>query len=211
MFLNDFLFFLIPINQLNNVIKKNIMAKSGNNIVTHGLSGQVGGLLVFKTLQGKTIVSASPRKSNHEPSDKQKDQQKHFQEATIYGRTVNVTPELRAQYESVVPDGSSVYLVALADFLNAPKFDEIDVSKYVGNPGNTIRIRVTDDFMVKTVEVTINDQDGSLVEQGAAYKQPNGVDWLYTAAVQNSSLTGDKIVVKASDLPGNIATSDTTL
>jgi hypothetical protein len=49
-----------------------------------------------------------------------------------------------------------------------PEFDEVDVSKYVGNPGNTIRIRVTDDFMVKTVDVTINDQDGSLVEQGAA-------------------------------------------
>jgi hypothetical protein len=187
------------------------MAKSGNNIVTHGLSGQVGGLLVFKTLHGKTIVSASPRKSNHEPSDKQKEHQKHFQEATIYGKTVEVTPELRAQYESIVPEGGSVYLVALVDFLNAPKFDEVDVSKYVGNPGNTIRIRVTDDFMVKTVEVTINDQEGSLVEQGSAYKQANGVDWVYTAVAQNSSLTGDKIVVKASDLPGNIATSESTL
>jgi len=76
------------------------MAKSGNNIVTHGLSGQLGGLLVFKTLRGQTIVSASPRKSNHEPSNKQKEHQKHFQEANIYGKTVDVTPELLAQYES---------------------------------------------------------------------------------------------------------------
>jgi hypothetical protein len=187
------------------------MAKSGNNVVTHGLSGQIGGILVFKTVKGKTIVSASPRKSNRLPSEKQQEQQKLFQEAVIYGKTVMVTPELRAKYELSVPLGSSIYQVALADFLHAPKFDEIDVTKYLGAPGNTIRIRVTDDFSVENVEVTIQNEDGSLVENGDAVRMANGVDWEYIATVQNSSLTGDKILVRAHDLPGNIAESNVVL
>ena len=187
------------------------MASSDNNYVTHGLRGQVGDLFVFKTVKGKTIVAAPPRKTTHEPTEKQLKQQKLFQEAAIYGKTVTVTPELRAIYETSLPEGSSVYQVALADFLNAPEIEEIDVTNYTGNPGNTIRIRATDDFMVKNVEVSILNQDGTLVEKGAAIKQANGLDWLFTATVKNDTLTGDKIVVRASDLPGNIASSDINL
>lgn len=187
------------------------MASTENNYVTHGLRGQVGGLFVFKTVNGKTIVAASPRKSNQEPSPKQIKQQELFQEAVIYGKTVMVTPELRALYETSVPAGGAVYQVALADFLNAPKIKGIDVSKYVGDPGNTISIRVTDDFIVKNVAVTIVNEDGSLVEHGEAIKQANGVDWLFTATEKNDALTGDKIVVRAGDIPGNITTSDVNL
>lgn len=187
------------------------MASSDNNYVTHGLRGQVGELLVFKTVYGKTIVAAPPRKSRHEPTEKQLKHQQLFQKAVIYGKTVTVTPELRAFYESSLPEGSSVYQVALADFLNAPEIEEIDVSNFVGDSGNTILIRATDDFMVKSVEVTITNEDGTLVEQGEAIKQTNGIDWLFTATERNDSLTGDKIVAKAGDIPGNITSSDINL
>lgn len=184
------------------------MATTENNYVTHGLRGQVGGLFVFKTVNGKTIVAAPPRKSHHEPTEKQLKQQELFQEAVIYGKTVFVTPELNATYKSAMPEGDSVYQVALADFLNAPKIKEVDVSEYTGNPGNTIKMRITDDFMVKNVEVTITNEDGTLVEKGEAVKELNGVDWLFTASVKNDSLTGDKIVVRAFDIPGNVTISD---
>lgn len=36
------------------------MASTQNNYVTHGLRGQVGGLFVFITVNGKTIVAAPP-------------------------------------------------------------------------------------------------------------------------------------------------------
>ena len=54
--------------------------------------------------------------------------------------------------------------------------------------------------------VSIVNADGSIVEEGDAVRQANGLDWLYTATVANESLTGDKIVVRASDKPGNITT-----
>jgi len=184
------------------------MASTENNYVTHGLRGQVGELFVFKLVNGKTIVAAPPHKSQNEPTEKQQKQRELFQEAAIYGKTVMVTPELKALYETSVPEGGSVYKVALADFMNAPKIKEVDVSKYVGDIGNTIRIRAIDDFMVKNVEVAITNEDGTLVEEGDAVKQGNGVDWLFTATVKNDTPTGDKIVVRAYDLPGNVAVWD---
>jgi hypothetical protein len=47
------------------------MAKSQNNVITHGLSGKIGDLLVFSQRGGKTIVSAvsgKPRKQSDIPN-----------------------------------------------------------------------------------------------------------------------------------------------
>jgi hypothetical protein len=186
------------------------MAKSENNIITHGLSGKVGDMLVFRTVNGKTIVSVPPS-GHHAPTEKQKQQQSRFQEAVIYGKTVMVTPESRALYETSIEAGQSVYQVALADFMKAPDIKEVDVKNYTGAVGSTIRIRATDSFMVQSVNVTIYNADGSVVEQGTSMRLANGVDWLYTSTAANDNLDGDKIVVTASDLPGNITNSETNL
>ena len=50
------------------------MAQSKNNIVTHGLSGKVGDILVFSQRNGKTIVSKAPKERTGEASAKQKEQ-----------------------------------------------------------------------------------------------------------------------------------------
>ena len=50
--------------------KIKIMAKSENNIITHGLSGKIGDLLVFKQVNGKTIVSKVPKKLPQRLKDK---------------------------------------------------------------------------------------------------------------------------------------------
>ncbi len=50
------------------------MAESKNNIITHGLSGKVGDLIVFSQRNGKTIVSKAPKDKTAEDSQKQKDQ-----------------------------------------------------------------------------------------------------------------------------------------
>lgn len=70
--------------------------------------------------------------------------------------------------------------------------------------GSTLRIHAIDDFKVKEVSVTIQNSDGTIVETGKAVLEPNGVTWLYTATVSNPELNGDKITVRASDIPGNL-------
>lgn len=99
------------------------MAESKNNIVTHGLSGKVGDLLVFSQRNGKTIVSKVPKERTGELSDKQEVQKLKFQRAVLYAKTVMNDPDKKQMYETMSDDskGISAYNVAVADLLNAPK------------------------------------------------------------------------------------------
>jgi hypothetical protein len=176
------------------------MAKSVNNVITHGLSGKIGDLLVFRQRGGKTVVANVPRKSN-KVSEKQKEQRRKFQLAVLYGQS----PENQEIYrEKAAKKGRVPFNVAVADFLKAPDIEQVDLSGYTGQPGDTIRIRVTDDFAVAGVTVRITNPDGSPVEEGEAQSDPFGYEWTFTAARTNDSLEGDKIEIFASDIPGNI-------
>jgi hypothetical protein len=73
------------------------MAQSKDNIITHGLSGKLGNILVFSQRHGKTIVSKVP-KHNPEQSAKQKEQVAKFQEAVIYAKTAIKDANTKAAY-----------------------------------------------------------------------------------------------------------------
>jgi hypothetical protein len=194
------------------IIKKTkTMAESKNNIVTHGLSGLVGDMLVFRNHAGKTIVSAKPKERTGELSEAQKMQQGRFQEAILYGKSVLADATLKAEYKAAAPEGVTAYNVAVGDFLHAPNIKSVDVSKYTGKPGETIEMEISDDFRVADVKVAIYNPDGSVVEQGNAKQQPNSLKWVYTATAANDSLSGDKIVIRAYDLPGNVSEEDKTI
>ena len=182
------------------------MAKVGNNILTHGLSGMVGDLIVFRQRDGKTIVSSKPE--HHGPmSEAQLQHIQKFQEAVIYAKSVLGDPEKRDAYKHAAKQGQSAYNVALADFLKAPHIEEIDVSGYNGQPGSRIRVRAVDDFKVAEVSVVIQDADGKELEHGKAECTVNGLDWIYTTTVLNDHLTDDKIIVRVSDTPGHLVES----
>jgi hypothetical protein len=179
------------------------MAESKNNIITHGLSGKVGDLIVFRNRNGKTYVASKPKERTGELSEAQKEHHKRFQQAVIYAKSALSNPETKQAYKDAAQQGESAYNVAVADFMNAPDIEEIDLSKYTGKVGDTITITVTDDFLVQEVSVTILNADGTEVEHGSAQSNAAGLQWVYTANVDNSSLEGDKILVQAFDLPHN--------
>ena len=180
------------------------MAKSQNNVVTHGLSGKIGDLLVFSQRGGKTIVSTKSNKPRTF-KEKQKEQIRRFQYASLYAKAA----QLSAEYQDAATKEKTACVIAVADFLKAPSIEQVDLSAYTGRPGDTIRIRVIDNFAVKSVVVRITNGDGSLVEEGAA--QSANFEWVYTATVNNNSLDGDKIEIFASDTPGNITQEDFVL
>ena len=184
--------------------KINTMARSKNNIVTHGLSGKVGDLLVFSQRNGKTIVGKVPKEQTGEPTENQKTHRKKFQKATLYAKASLNDPIKKEMYADGADPatGTTAYNVAVADFLKAPDIESIDLTDYSGNVGDTIKIVATDDFLVVEVKVKIENADGTLVEEGNAIS--NNVEWVYTATVQNADLDGDKITVTASDTPANL-------
>ena len=180
------------------------MAESKNNIITHGLSGKVGKMLVFSQRNGKTIVSTPP-KQGAEQSDKQKAHLQLFQEAVIYAKNALKNAETKEAYAAAAEEGQTAYNIAVADMMNAPDIEEIDLSAYTGKPGDTISIKATDDFKVTAVTVEIYNADGSVVEKGSAILSDTGLEWVYKATTNNADLHGDKIVVKATDLPANVS------
>jgi hypothetical protein len=193
-------------------LKPNLMAKNAKNIVIHGLTGKLGDLLVFRTRGSETIVAAKPQKREGEPSEAEKAHRQFFQEATIFAKSIKGDPELLAAYqEAGKKDGTSAYLVAVADFLRAPHIDEIDITGYHGEPNGTIRVRAIDDFKVAQVSVTIKTGDGTVVESGIAAPAPNGLDWIFGATQTNPSLNGTMIIVRVSDIPGHFTEKTETL
>ncbi len=179
------------------------MARVGKNIVTQGLSGKLGDMIVFRQVGGETVVATTPEKRNRIATPSQKKHQRRFQEAVIYARNVMEDENLKAAYALKIKGNQSAFNVALADFLNAPDIDEVDVSQYDGTKGSPIVVKVVDDYEVAQVIVSIFKDDGTMVEEGTATLAGNGLDWLYTAQKANATLTGSKLIIKASDLPGN--------
>lgn len=187
------------------------MAKVGDNIVTTGLSGKLGNLLVFRNRGGKTIVSKAPGKRQTEWSEAQLQHRLRFQEAVLYAKNAMANPATKEAYQAAAEEGESAYNVAVADFLNAPYINEIDVSHYNGQIDSYIQVRAVDDFNVAEVSVTILNEDGSEVERGSAILQPGNIWWKYTATVKNDSLSGDKIVVRVYDIPSNLTEQEKKL
>jgi hypothetical protein len=179
------------------------MAKQTGNVVTYGLSGKIGDLLVFRRKDGKTIVSKVPEITKP-LSAKQIAHQQKFRQASLYAKSATKEEGLAEIYEAVAEKKKRTpFVVAVADFLNAPEIKDIDLSKYAGNTGDIIRIKVLDDVIVNSVYVSIVNADGSIVEEGDAVADASSYVWTYTATQENESLEGDKITVTISDLPEN--------
>ena len=181
------------------------MAEVKKNILTKGLSGMLDDTIVFRVVGSRTIVASAPTPSEKEPTPGQAAHRLRFQQAILYAKGALLDEEQRAAYEEAAShrERQSSYNVAVADFMKAPDIQEIDISAYTGQVGDPIRVRVTDDFKVAKVSVAIYNSDGNAVEEGDAEVQ-DGLHWVYTATSMNMSLVGDKIVVKAYDLPGNV-------
>ncbi len=186
------------------------MAKVGNNVLTHGLHGKIGDLIVFRVRNGQTIVGAKPERSGS-PTEAMIKHREHFQEAVLYAKAAMADPAMKEAYEAAKKGSESAYNVAIADFLRAPHIDEIDVSNYNGQPGDTIRVRAVDDFKVAEVALSVEAADGNVIESGAAVQDANYLYWTYTATESNSAIQGSKIVVRVSDVPGKLVESSQTL
>lgn len=142
--------------------------------------------LVFRKEAYETLTSSATLKQP---------KLEHFQQAVLY---------LCAKGEPVNVSGlTNACNIIVADFFSAPNIKEVDMSEYKGVVSDPIRIRVTDNFKVKAVTVEIYSNMGTLIEQDDAVIQPGNPYWIYMAKVSNPNIGGNKIIIKATDLPGN--------
>lgn len=178
------------------------MARVKKNVVMKGLSGMLADQIVVKQDKaGRTIITIKPTfPDDREFSPAQKEQIEAFREAAQYAKVAAKTEAIYAEKAEDTP--RSGYNVAIADWFHEPEVDEIDLSGWTGQAGESIRIKALDDVKVERVTVMIVNEADVLIEQGAAAPE-DGLWWVYTTTQAASGQP--RVIAIAQDLPGNIA------
>lgn len=187
------------------------MATTKNNVIVKGASGKFGRQIVFSQRAGKTIMSKPPLRTAP-PTTKQKEQQTKFARAAAYAKNALLDPTLKEAYttEAKKRQDVSPYNMAMTDYLRPPQITHVDYSAYTGDAsGEKIFIEAADAFKITTLKVKITAANSSTLEEGNA-TLVNG-KWQYTTTATNTTLTGSKITLTATDRPGNTTTKEITL
>lgn len=187
------------------------MGKSKANYAITGLSGKVGKIFVYRQRGGETIVATPPVRTAP-PSPKQIQQQTKFTQAAAYAKNALLDPTLKEAYttEAKKRQNVSPYNMAMTDYLRPPQITNVDHSAYTGDAsGEKIIIEAADAFKITTMKVKITAANNSTLEEGTA-TQVKG-KWEYTTTTTNTTLTGSKITLTATDRPGNTTTKEITL
>jgi len=189
------------------------MSKSRNNPLTEGLSGKLGKTLVFRNVGGETVVAVAPRPQSGEPTEQQRTHRNRFRMAAAYATGQMDDPAAMSLYTKVAKRKKykSARTLAVADFFNAPSIMLVDASAYTGAVGTKIMIHAEDELEVTTVSVDVVNAAGVSVEKGSAVRRGKSSVWEYTATAENTALAGTRMVVKATDRPGNSAVKEVTL
>jgi hypothetical protein len=119
------------------------------------------------------------------------------QQVTIYGKSILS----REKSEKALGRNGAAFSVAVADLLQAPDIEKIDLSEYTGTKQDKIYITLSEKFPANTVKVKIFNPDDSIQEEGEAICSNHPGMWIYTAKTTND-VPGDKIVIRAVDLAG---------
>ena len=162
------------------------------------------GELVFREVNGKTIVSRKPATSGV-ITEAQAAHRERFRQAAAYGKFAMSDQTTREIYDIVSEQrGIPAFALTVADYLNAPTVDKLDLSAYNGQIGSNIAIVTSDDFGVVNVHVTItDDSNNAVIESGNAVEFPVGTGhWSYGAAVAVPAGTEVTVKVTATDRPG---------
>jgi hypothetical protein len=162
------------------------------------------GKLVFKKYKGRTIVAKKPVVTA-EPSVAQVNQRMHFKEAAAFGKFAQNDPTHRAYYEPIaLAKEVTVYTAATWDYLKKPTIKSLFLSEYKGRVGDPIMIHATDSIGIVDLEVTIDSNEGVLIESGKAVESAPGTGrWTYTATTAIPHGTDIFIDVVTRDQAGN--------
>jgi len=185
------------------------MAKVKLNPILEQVRGQVGDL-VFRRYADEVVIGRKPDLEGREPTPAQAAQRERFRQAALYGKLVMADPAAKAIYEEAAKaKGQPVFSLTVADFFNAPSVDEVDLSGYSGQVGDSIVILASDDFDVTGVRVAVTNAAGQAIEEGAATETPpNSGRWVYAATAAVPTGTTVRLAVTASDRPGGKGTAE---
>lgn len=182
------------------------MAHIKDNIFTSGISGTVGRKMTLRVRKGKTIVSVKRGPNTVPPTEEQLVVRDKFIDAAVYAKNAILDPVTKAAYAKAAKKGQTAFNAAFSDASQPPKITKIDTSGYKGIIGDSIVIKAYDVLPPVSVKVSVLSQAGAEIESGNAVSDKHY--WIYTATAANAALPGTRIVVEATDRPGNKSTEE---
>jgi hypothetical protein len=183
-------------NHYQNILT---MAHSKTNLITLGFSGKLGNQVIFRNVNGQSIMQNFPSRRHKKAVGKQVETCQRFREASRYAKTVLKNPEMLAAYRAKAKKGQTAYNVAVADYLTSPVVTDIDASMYHGHAGEKITVTAKDSFRVMEVTVILTGPEGVILEKGACIPGISEVHWHYTAQTEIGNTDGLKISAVARD------------
>lgn len=178
------------------------MAQVKDNFSIEGISGKIGKQIVFRQVNGKTIIASRPhRKPTTHPT--LINQNNRFRLASTYAKKALADPVLKEEYTAEAKKRGIInpYNMAVSDYMKKPEISQVNTSAYTGNQiKEPINIEVTDNFKVIAVRVSIICQS-SIIEEGDATFSTN--IWQYYTTTLNKHLADTKIVITAFDRAQN--------
>lgn len=171
------------------------------NRAIRGMNGTMDNW-VYKRFEGRTIVSQKPE-FRGPPSLGQIRHREAFARAAEYAKAVFADPARKAAYADAARAAgrTTVFALAMGDYLKPPAVRELDLGGYFGRSGDTVRILASDDFEVTTVKVTIRRASGATLEQGLAVR--TGPVWIYRVLAAAPAGEAITIEAEAADRAGN--------
>lgn len=188
------------------------MAYVKNNIFVSGVSGTIGNKMNFRVTKSKTVVGVKRGPSTTPPTEEQQEVREKFIMATLYAQGAMKDPVIKALYQKAAKGSQSAYNAAFRDATNAPTIDDVNISDYKGAVGDLITVRARDVITPKSVTIVILSQAGVELEHGnAVLKETDRRTWVYTVTAANAAVTGTRVAVTVTDVPGNTTEKGITI
>ena len=179
-----------------------------NNPLLQGLNGAVGPLL-FRNVQGKTVVSTYRSELSRSQKKKQSTLQRlnrdRFRKASCHARAMMLNPEMKAYYWQKAKKLKlpNAYTAAITDFMRKSSIQYINTKRYSGKAGGSISITANKkDFTVAEVSVTLTSGTGEVIEKGTATRASTG-EWIYRNVASIAAPEAVTITVEAKGGAGN--------
>lgn len=182
------------------------MAYIKDNNMMDGMSGTIG-KMTLRVRKGKTVSGVKPGRNAKPPTEEQLQVQLKFERCSAYALKAISDPVKKLLYQKAATGGQTAYNAAFRDAAQPPKIRDIDTGSYNGLAGSIITLLVKDVITVSSVKVRILSAAGTDLEQGEAVLDI-GNYWNYTVTTANPTLPGTRILVTATDLPGNITDAE---
>ena len=187
------------------------MARIVLNPAIQIISGDVGGFIYRQQADGSLILAKQRLPDpDREPTEAQAQQLQRFKEASARYTRLMEDSNTQAAYKQLVEErgiSSRLRAVVIGDILKAPEIDTVDLSKYQGAVGDTIRVLAEDNVGISRLTLSINDTTASqVVESGEKVitsQIASAVEWEYTATVAVAADHAVEVHVAAYDLAGN--------